>query len=145
MQWSNEINAGFSTAPVQSLVHPVINDGAFSFHKVNVGSAEKDDASLLSWLKRLISTRKNLPQIGIGELTIMETGASELMLHRLEWNASNIYFIHNLSGKSFGLQKEEVGLAGMTIVDVFGEGPMAADETIEIGPYSYRWFRTGKT
>ncbi len=75
----------------------------------------------------------------------METGASELMLHRLEWNASNIYFIHNLSGKSFGLQKEEVGLAGMTIVDVFGEGPMAADETIEIGPYSYRWFRTGKT
>jgi maltose alpha-D-glucosyltransferase/alpha-amylase len=36
MPWSDEPNAGFSTAPPERLVRPVIDDPQFGFRQVNV-------------------------------------------------------------------------------------------------------------
>jgi maltose alpha-D-glucosyltransferase / alpha-amylase len=48
MQWSAQPNAGFSCAPTDKLVAPVIDAGAFDYRKINVSEASLDPRSLFS-------------------------------------------------------------------------------------------------
>ena len=65
MQWSNERNAGFSTA--RRLVHPVISKGPYGYQSVNVDAQRRDPGSLLNWMIKMIRVRKECPEIGWGE------------------------------------------------------------------------------
>src|SRR5262249_39812425 len=58
MQWSGDCNAGFSRADSQRLYAPVITDPVYGYQVVNVDSQERDRASLLWWMKRMLALRK---------------------------------------------------------------------------------------
>ena len=55
MQWSSDLNAGFSRANPQKLFLPVILDPIYGYQAVNVESQVNDSSSLLFWMRRLIS------------------------------------------------------------------------------------------
>jgi maltose alpha-D-glucosyltransferase/alpha-amylase len=57
MQWSEEPQAGFSSA--KKTVLPVISKGPYSYTRVNVEAQRRDPNSLLSWTERMIRLRKN--------------------------------------------------------------------------------------
>ena len=62
MQWSNERNAGFSTvADARKLYLPV--DNAFTFP--NVAEQEKDNNSVLAYVKGLLALRASTPALGV--------------------------------------------------------------------------------
>ncbi len=63
MQWSSEKNGGFSSAPAEQLVHPVISGGEFGYEKINVETARQQPGSLLNWIGQLIRIRKQCPEI----------------------------------------------------------------------------------
>lgn len=66
MQWSAEINGGFSRADQAKLPAPLINDGPFSYQRVNVAAQQDDPESLLARCQAIFQLRAQLGEIGRG-------------------------------------------------------------------------------
>ena len=64
MQWSGDRNAGFSHANPQKLFLPVIIDPDYHYQSINVENQERSLSSLLWWLRRKISIRKQFKAFG---------------------------------------------------------------------------------
>ena len=85
MQWTAGPTAGFTTAPPDALCRPLPTDARFAPEAVNVQAQRTDPESLLNWFERTIRLRKELPEIGWGECTVLDAGATELLALRHEW------------------------------------------------------------
>jgi maltose alpha-D-glucosyltransferase/alpha-amylase len=142
MQWSDEPQAGFSTAA--KTVHPVIEDGVYGFHRVNVAAQQRDPASLLRWTMRMIRLRKECPEIGWGDWTLLRTGSPEVLAMRYDWRGNSIVIVHNLAGRPRDLRLRP---DAERLVDLIGDETSDADASgthrIFLDAYGYRWFRAG--
>src|SRR5919202_3678844 len=96
MHWTAQRNGGFSTAPAASLVRPLAG-GAFAPSKVNVEDQRRDRGSLLRFVRKLIRTRREAPELGWGRSTLIETSDPALFAHRCDWEDSSVIAIHNLA------------------------------------------------
>lgn len=145
MQWSPARNGGFSQAPDHMLVHPVISDGNFGYHKINVMSAQQRPGSLLNWIERLITTRKQCPEIGNGTLFMVPYPGNEILIHGLELEEEKLLFIHN-----FSQEPQELSIADLidqksSLFEIFGEDDKDINSTmIILEGYDYKWFREVK-
>ena len=68
MQWSADRNAGFSKADPAGLYLPVIMDPVYGYTAINVEAQERDPSSLLHFLKRMISLRRQHKAFGRGSI-----------------------------------------------------------------------------
>src|SRR5438128_12071659 len=66
MHWSSDRNGGFSRADPASLTLPAIMDPLYGFQAVNVEAQQRDQHSLLNWLKRMLAVRKRYQAFGRG-------------------------------------------------------------------------------
>lgn len=145
MQWSDAPSGGFSTAPPGELLHPMIHNGAFGVETVNVDEQRRDPDSLLNWMRQLCDIRKSCPEIGWGEMEIIETDDDAMLALRYRWQGGKVLLLHNLADVARGvrleLKEEEAG----ELVDLFGNQvyprESGASRTIELDGYGYRWFR----
>jgi hypothetical protein len=98
MQWTPDMNAGFSTAGPSSLVRPVIDKGAFNYRKVNVQAQRRDPNSLLNYLERMIRTRKEYPEFSTGTYRVLETSEpTKIFAHSCQdENGNAVIAAHNL-------------------------------------------------
>ncbi|WP_134774282.1 alpha-amylase family protein [Ornithinimicrobium flavum] len=118
MQWSATKNGGFSSAPPSRLVQAVVGDGYGPEH-VNVMDQLHDPDSLLSWIRGLIKIRHACPELGWGELSILEhDGPHAVLAHRLELETTAIIALHNLGADPVTLTVP---------VEGFGEDPRVVD------------------
>src|SRR5262249_26425542 len=69
MQWSDDLQAGFSTA--RKTVLPVIRKGPYGYERINVEAQRRDVNSLLNWTERIIRLRKECPEIGWGTYKVL--------------------------------------------------------------------------
>lgn len=146
MQWSGEYQAGFSKA--DKLIHPVINDGYYSYTHVNVEAQRRDPGSLLNWMTSLIRLRRECTEIGYGEWEILETGYEYILGMCYRWKGQALFIWHNFYEKP----QEIVILAKHAgtgrLVDLMKNIESIADDqgrhTITLEAYGYRWFRAGK-
>lgn len=144
MQWSVEKNGGFSDAPRDKLIRPVIREGQFSYERVNFEAQDRDPNSLLSWLEKVIRVRKESPEIGYGDWWIVETDRTTVLAHCCQWNSSTFMALHNFSGEPVTVTLNFDG-------DVYQYEDCLSDQLynvhgdtsrqIELGRYGYRWFR----
>jgi trehalose synthase len=144
MQWSDSANGGFSSAEPKKLVRPMTS-GAFGSKRVNVAAQRRDPDSLLNWMERLIRRRKELPELGWGQSTLIETGAPALFAHRCEWQGSTVAAVHNLSAKK---AKATIDLGSGERVEVEDlleqhQHRPSPDGTLEVEleGYGYLWLR----
>src|SRR5690606_16032089 len=100
MQWSDNVNGGFSTAAASALIRPMVGMGGLGFEKVNVAEQRTDPESLLHFTRRLVEARLACPEIGDGELTILDTDNEHVFAHACTSGDSTVVFLHNLSGVS---------------------------------------------
>ena len=77
MQWTNEPHAGFSKA--ERTVRPVISDEIYGYEKVNVAQQRRDPESLLNWTERRIRMRKECPELGWGEFSVLRVDVPEVL------------------------------------------------------------------
>ena len=68
MQWSGDRNGGFSRADTARLFAPPIVDPVYGYQAVNVEALERSPFSLLNWMKRLITLRRQHRVFGRGTL-----------------------------------------------------------------------------
>jgi maltose alpha-D-glucosyltransferase / alpha-amylase len=137
MQWSGERNAGFSDAPADKLIRPVIATGEFGYEQVNVEVERADQGSLLRWMEGAIRLRQRLPQIGFGDARVLDVAEPAVLVHTCEWEGRGLLAAHNFSGhdSSLSLDAPDAG------ADVLADRPYERfdDGRLELGPYGYRW------
>jgi len=139
MQWSPERHGGFTTA--QEPVRP-LTDGAFGPERVNVADQRRDPDSLLAWMQRLILARRARPEFGWGSVTLLETEASSLLAHRLDWDGGTVVAVHNLGearvSATLNLGDEVTG-ADDAIASRAPEVCPGGTLEIDLGRYGHRW------
>jgi len=147
MQWSTEPQAGFTKS--KRPVVPVIDTGPYGYQHVNAAAQRRDPNSLLNWTERIIRMRKEVPEIGLGDFQVIDTGNNAMLMIRYDWRNNSVLFVHNLDDKpceaSFdvGLDDESAGL----LVNLLSEEHSRAREDgrhhLLLEAFAYRWYRVG--
>ena len=146
MQWSPEPHGGFTKSDKPIL--PVITEGPFGYGYVNVADQKRDPDSLLNWTERLIRMRKETPEIGWGDCTVVETDHHGVLALRFDWRNNSVLTVHNLLSKPAEISFD-VGLGdqGHLLIDLADGGNSHAKEDgrhrLLLDAYAYRWFRLG--
>jgi trehalose synthase len=139
MQWSAERHGGFTTAERPG--RPPLADGPFGFREVNVSAQRRDPGSFLNWIERLIRRRRECPELGWGDWTLLAQDDPAVFAHRADWGDSTIVAVHNLAARA---TEAELPLdAEGVLVDLFGADELALDGELRValGPHDHRWFR----
>jgi maltose alpha-D-glucosyltransferase/alpha-amylase len=143
MQWDSGVNAGFSTAPTERLYAPIINEGEFSYQKLNVTMQEDDPESFLNWLRRQIRLRKLYTAFGRGNLQILSTNNKSVLAYLRQYQEQNLLVINNLSSQTKQIHLDLEGF--IQLLDLFnGEtSPISTNQanSFELPAFGYRWYR----
>ena len=98
MQWEPTRNGGFSTAAPRRLVQRVVPDGYGPEH-VNVADQKRDPDSLWTFVRSLIQTYRECPELGWGDFRVLDQPHREVLVHRCGWQGSAVVTVHNLSSR----------------------------------------------
>ena len=151
MQWSDGLNAGFSSG--DRLVAPIISQGQFSYKEINVETERSEPDSLLNWIKSLIAVRKKSLEIGRrpARLLDVQSGIASVLAHGFfpdaqEKDQSALIFFHNLASEpqTATVQLDHDFLTG-DFNQLFGPGKVQKETndeiTAELPGYGYCWLR----
>ncbi|HEX4766276.1 MAG TPA: alpha-amylase family protein [Lichenihabitans sp.] len=147
MQWSTEPQGGFTRSDTPVL--PVIAGGPYGYGQVNAAAQRRHDNSLLNWTERIIRMRKEVPEIGWGDFTVLPTKQPAVLAMRYDWRNNSAVFVHNFDSKprevvfDTGLDDD----SGRVLSNLLSEdhstvGPDGKHRFV-IEAYGYRWFRAG--
>ena len=142
MQWADARNGGFSGAPQDELVRPMVADGPFGYERVNVDSARRDSSSLLNWIERGLRARRECPEFGWGRCEFLDVGRDAVLAHRCRRGAGSVVVLHNLSDREQPVALEL--LAHRAAHDLLAsDGDAVAKRRLDLTlpPFGYRWFR----
>jgi maltose alpha-D-glucosyltransferase / alpha-amylase len=147
MQWSTEPAGGFTKSSKPLL--PVISHGPYGFEHINVAQQRRDPNSMLNWTERIIRMRKEVPEIGWGSFTVVDSGTAEVLTLRFDWRNNAVLVVHNLSQEpreiSFKLKLGETREGDL--INLLSENHSRADHAgvhrVLLEPYGYRWYRVG--
>jgi len=147
MQWSTEPQAGF-TKSARPVV-PVIDRGPYGYEHINAAEQRRDPGSMLNWMERIIRMRKEVPEIGWGNFTVIPTRHPALLVMRYDWRNNSVLFIHNLDSKprevSFatGLGNASDKLLVNLLTDEHSRSREDGRHHLLLEAYGYRWYRVG--
>lgn len=144
MQWAKARNGGFSTAPAEKLVLPVVAGGEFGYEKVNVSAQQRDPDSLLNWLERMSRLRMRTPEFGSGAWQFLETSDRAVLAHCCSNERSCVFAVHNLSDRPITVEVS-LGREVRGLFDLLTNRDERADgdghQQFELKPYGYLWLR----
>ncbi len=149
MQWSPDRNAGFSGGNSQRLYLPVIIDPEYHYEAVNVEVQQNNPQSLLWWMKRTLSLRKQHKAFGRGSLEFLHPDNNRILAFLRTHGEERLLVVANLSRFSQHAELSLPALRGLHPVEMFGrsafpvigEGPYP----ISLGPHAFFWFALEKT
>jgi maltose alpha-D-glucosyltransferase/alpha-amylase len=147
MQWSDEPHAGFTES--NRPCSPVIDQGPFGFEHVNVAKQRRDPNSMLNWTERIIRMRKEVPEIGWGDFTVIAARDPAVLILRYDWRNNSVLFVHNLDEKprEISFATGVPGDAGNHLVNLLSEDHSDANQKgrhkVLLEAYGYRWYRVG--
>jgi maltose alpha-D-glucosyltransferase/alpha-amylase len=145
MQWSAEPQGGFTKS--EKPILPVISGGAYGFEHVNVAQQRRDPDSLMNWMERMIRMRKETPEVGWGEFTILSTRTPEVLSIRYDWRNNSVVVVHNLSAVPREVLLDVDLEDSRCLVNLLSRENSDADASgkhqLLLEPYGYRWFRVG--
>jgi maltose alpha-D-glucosyltransferase / alpha-amylase len=147
MQWSDEPHAGFTKSEKPHT--PVIDEGPYAYQHINAAIQRRDPESLLNWTERIIRMRKEVPEIGWGDFTVLKVRDPAVLALRYDWRNNSVLFLHNLNEQPReilvdpGVSREQ----GKLLVNLLAENHSRANKSgkhrIMLEGYAYRWYRIG--
>ncbi len=145
MQWSAEPHGGFtlSSKPVM----PLIDDDVYGYRRVNVEDQQRDPHSLLNWNAQMIRLRKECPEIGWGEWTLLGSGSPHVLAMQYEWRGRALVIVHNFADHAVSARIRPRAEGGERLIDLREEDESRARPSgthhLVLDPYGYKWFRVG--
>jgi maltose alpha-D-glucosyltransferase / alpha-amylase len=146
MQWSSEKQGGFTRS--DNPASPVISGGPYGYQHVNAAVQRRDPDSLLNWTERIIRMRKETPEIGWGDFTILPTGDPAVLALLYAWRNNHVLVVHNLDATprevAFTIPEcqDSVGLINLLTEDHSEPGEDGRHRLVLEG-YAHRWYRVG--
>ncbi len=143
MQWSSDRNAGFSRTNPQRLYLPVIIDAEYHFEALNVETQEKNQSSLLWWMKHLIGVRKHYRALSRGDLEFLLPDNPQILAFTRTLGEETILTVANLSHFHQVVELDLSRYAGLAPRELFSRNPFPAVREelyrLTLGPYGYLW------
>ncbi|MGP1355434.1 alpha-amylase family protein [Roseicyclus sp.] len=148
MQWSDAPNGGFSTAAPEDLRRPVVATRGWSARKINVEDQERDPASMLNWMERLIRRRRQTPEIAFGNWSFVPFPEASILALRYDWGRRTVMLIHNLAGERRKSSCNPANAEGWRSLDHLlggGSAEIARDGvlSVDLPAYGHLWLRVG--
>jgi maltose alpha-D-glucosyltransferase / alpha-amylase len=141
MQWSADINAGFSKANPQKLYLPVIIEPLYHFEAINVENQQNDPSSLLWWMKRVIALRKNFRGFSRGTIEFLYPTNTKILAYIRKYGDETHLITVNLSGRPQATDLDLSKYANRRPTDVFGSAvfPQIGNSgyRLTFAPYGY--------
>ncbi|MDF1504661.1 maltose alpha-D-glucosyltransferase [Roseisolibacter sp. H3M3-2] len=145
MQWNGSWNSGFSEADQAALYSPPIVDPPYGYQGVNVMAAERSDASLLRWMRRLIAVRKTSHAFGRGRIEFLHPANRRILVFLREYEGETVLVACNLSWTSEPVELDLSRFEGYTPVEMWSDRPFptigSLPYLLTFGPHGYYWFR----
>jgi maltose alpha-D-glucosyltransferase/alpha-amylase len=146
MQWTDEPNAGFFTAPPSELVRPLISSGEYGYQNVNVKAQRQDPTSLLAWFERMIRTLRECPEVGCGSCVGIDVEAARYVLvHRADFAGGTVVFAYNLGTEDATLDLSQLAAGDLEPLEIFADEeyePLDAKlDAVHVVGLGYRWIR----
>ena len=145
MQWTADRNAGFSRSNPHRLYLPLITEQEYHYESVNVETQSSNPASLLSWMRQLISIRQRQPVLGRGKVEFLEPENPHVLAFlRTMDDETPMLCVANLSRLSQHVELDLRDHVGASPVEVFGRNRFATvgdgGYPLTLAPYGFFWF-----
>jgi maltose alpha-D-glucosyltransferase/alpha-amylase len=145
MQWSMNLNAGFSSANPQMLYLPVITDPVYRFESVNVATQDENPSSLLWWIRQVIAMRKRLSALGRGDMKFIDSSNTKVLSFLRSYDKQRIILVANLSQFSQVTTLNLSEFKDFDVTEVFSQNRFInvgdGQYSLTIGPYGYYWLQ----
>lgn len=147
MQWTGGTNGGFSSAVQRRLTRP-LPDGLYGPERVNAADQRRDHGSFWWFMRNLIYTYREQPEIGWSTVEILKQPHQAVLAHVCrEESGWSMVALHNFGAEGciVTLELDDVApgsllvdlLDGLTEIELDKSGRVELD----LGPYGYRWLR----
>ena len=141
MQWTDDAHAGFTTG--DEPCRPVVDSDRWGPGAINVEHQRRDEGSLLNWMERLIRRRRECPEIGWGEVTILDVDETAVLAHRCDWDGAAVVAVHSFASEATSVS---VPLGDVeAAVNLFADEELQPDSDgaikLDLQPYDCRWYR----
>jgi maltose alpha-D-glucosyltransferase/alpha-amylase len=134
LQWSPARNGGFSAAAPGDLVRALPEDPRYAPETVSIRAQNRDEGSLLNFIRQAVRTRRAHPEIGWGLCEVQETDPRVLALSHT-WRGNRLLTLHNLSDDAV-----DMGTAGDWCPVLDAEGTeLGEDGRLQLPPYGFCW------
>jgi len=149
MQWSPDRNAGFSRTDPQRLYLPPIMDPIYGYQAVNVEAQQREPASLLNWMKRLIAVRRSCQAFGRGRLDILRPGNRKILAYIREYGDEIVLCVANLSRSAQPVELDLKAYKGLVPVEMLGQTAFPPigelPYLLTLPRHGFYWFRLSRT
>ncbi len=122
MQWSSELNAGFSQSDPWLPVHP-------NYPVRNIRQQSSDPGSLLNFYKRIINIRKSEPALKRGTFVPLGKDPKHILAFQRQYKEDIISVLLSFSGQSRNFNLPEGQWVSLL------EKDLVLSDTIELSPY----------
>ncbi len=145
MQWDGYRNAGFSRADPAQLYSPVNMDPVYGCQSINVEAQLRTSTSLLSWMKRLIKTRKEHAAVfGRGDLKFVPSWNPKTLSYTRRHRDRIVLIVNNLSRFTQPIELDLKQYEGFRPVEMLGGTPFPPIGTLPyfftVGPHNFFLF-----
>ena len=144
MQWSSDRNGGFSRADPASLTLPAIMDPLYGFQAVNVEAQQRDQHSMLNWLKRMLAVRKRYSAFGRGTQRFLRPANRKILAYLREHDGAVVLCVANLSRTAQAVELDLHEFEGRTPVELSGGSPFPKvgqlPYLLTLPPFGFVWF-----
>jgi maltose alpha-D-glucosyltransferase/alpha-amylase len=144
MQWSPDLNAGFSRANPQRLYLPPIIDPAYHYQAINVAAQQENRESLLWWMKRLVALRKRHQAFGRGSLEFLNPENHRILAFIRRYQNETLLVVANLSRFVQHVELDLSEFRGRVPIELFGQTAFPVINRkpffLALGPHAFYWF-----
>jgi len=144
MQWSPDRNGGFSKANPQKLYLPAVGDPIYGYQAVNVEAQHANPSSLLNWMRRLITVRKNHQSFGRGALRFLYPGNRKVLAYLREYEGETILCVANLSRAAQPVELDLSEFQGRVPLELLGRSSFPPigelPYFVTLPAYAFYWF-----
>ena len=144
MQWTSSGNGGFSTAAPDRLYLPLVKDGEYAYHFVNVEAQIANPTSLLWWMRHALTLRRTSEALMTGDVEFLSHKNRHVLAFLRKGISEDVLVVANLSRYAQPAELPLASYAGRTLVEAFGRvefPPIRSDlYQLSLTPYGFYWF-----
>jgi maltose alpha-D-glucosyltransferase/alpha-amylase len=145
MQWTGDRNAGFSRADPARLFAPPVMDPVYGYQAINVEAQERSPSSLLNWMRRMLTLRRQHPTLGRGTFEPVATDNRRVLAYLREDAAQQILVVANMARTVQPVHLDLQRFEGRHPVELIGNTELPSVQAdpyfLTLAPHGFFWFQ----